>query len=148
MWHPAPARPAPLAKELLPDDLWALVEPILPPDAPRRERNAGRKRLCNRVCLRGVLFVLKTGIPWEDLRSEMGCGCGMTCWRRLRDWKAAGVWDGMRAVVFDRLRAAGNLDFSRAVADSASLRAVGAGENERAKSDRPRQARKQAPPRR
>jgi transposase len=137
-----------MAKELLPDDLWAIVEPILPADPPRRFRNPGRKRLPNRDCLRGILFVLKTGIPWEDLPRELGCGSGMTCWRRLRDWRAAGVWDELHALLLDRLRAAGRIDWSRAAADSASLRAVGAGEKNRPQSDRPRQARKQAPPRR
>ena len=65
-------------------DLWALVEPLLPPAKPRRKRFPGRKPIDNRKALTGILFVLKTGISWEDLPQEMGCGSGMTCWRRLQ----------------------------------------------------------------
>ena len=132
-----------MAKELVPDDLWALVEPLLPADPPRRFRYPGRKRVPNRKCLAGILFVLKTGIPWEDLPQEMGCGSGMTCWRRLRDWQQAGVWEELHAVLLDRLRAADRIDWSRAVADSASLRSVGAGEKKRPQSHRSRQTGKQ-----
>jgi transposase len=59
---------------------------------PRRADHPGRKRLDNRKVLSGILFVLYTGIPWEFLPQELGFGSGMTCWRRLRDWHEAGVW--------------------------------------------------------
>src|SRR5947209_1972171 len=81
-----------MAKPLLPDELWERIEPLLPPPRPRRFRYPGRKPVDNRKALTGILFVLKTGIPWEDLPQEMGCGSGMTCWRRLHDWQHAGVW--------------------------------------------------------
>jgi len=74
--------------------------------------------------LTGILFVLKTGIPWEDLPQEMGCGCGMTCWRRLRDWQEAGVWQDIHHLLLNRLRESDQIDWSRAVVDSASVRAV------------------------
>ena len=73
-----------MAKPLVPDALWEIVEPLLPPHADRPR--GGHKRVDDRACFAGILFVLKTGIAWEDLPAEMGCGCGMTCWRRLRDW--------------------------------------------------------------
>src|SRR6266540_3660964 len=63
-----------MAKTLLPDDLWALIEPLLPQANPRRFRYPGRKPIGNRQALTGILFVLKTGIPGEDLPVEMGCG--------------------------------------------------------------------------
>ena len=81
----------------------------------------------NRKALTGILFVLKTGIPWEDLPQEMGCGSGMTCWRRLRDWQEAGVWDRLQEGLLAKLQGASKVDWSRAVVDSASVRAVGAG---------------------
>src|SRR5437660_2508489 len=77
-----------MAKPLLSDELWARIEPILPDHAPQV---TGRPRVPDRAALTGVLFVLKTGIPWEHLPQEMGCGSGMTCWRRLRDWQLAGA---------------------------------------------------------
>src|SRR5258706_12191702 len=117
-----------MAKPLLPEELWKRIEPLLPPPKPRRFRFPGRKPIDNRQALTGILFVLKTGIPWEDLPQEMGCGSGMTCWRRLRDWQACGVWDRLHHLLLDELRAAGKLDLSRGIVDSSSVRAVGGGE--------------------
>ena len=112
-----------MAKPLVTDDLWTVVEPLLPQRPPRPK--GGRPVVNDRAALSGILFVLKTGIPWEYLPQEMGCGAGMTCWRRLRDWQRAGVWDHLHRVLLDRLRGADQLDWSRAAVDSASVRAVG-----------------------
>jgi transposase len=112
-----------MAKPLVTDDLWAVIQPLLPEHRPRPK--GGRKPLDDRAALTGLIFVLRTGIPWEFLPQEMGCGCGMTCWRRLRDWQAAGIWQTLHEVLLARLRGADRIDWSRAVADSASVRAVG-----------------------
>ncbi len=114
-----------MAKPILDDDLWALIEPLLPPPRPRRFRFPGRKPVPDRAALTGILFVLRTGIPWEMLPKEMGCGSGMTCWRRLRDWRAAGVWDKLHRLLLEKLHQAGQIDWSRALVDSSSVRAVG-----------------------
>ena len=90
-----------MARPLVPDALWAELEPLLPPRRPRPK--GGRPPLSDRAVLTGILFVLKSGIPWEMLPKEMGCGCGMTCWRRLRDWQTAGVWARLHRVLLDRL---------------------------------------------
>ena len=113
-----------MARPILDDELWKLVEPLLPPPKKRRRRNPGRKPKDNRSVLTGILFVLKTGIPWEYLPKEMGCGSGMTCWRRLRDWQEAGVWEKIRCVLLQRLEDAEQIDWSRVVVDSTSVRAV------------------------
>ncbi len=134
-----------MAKPLVDDDLWNFIRPLLPPPRPRRKRWPGRKPLDDRAVFTGIVFVLKTGIPWEDLPQEMGCGSGMTCWRRLRDWQAAGVWARIHRVLLDRLRAVDRIDWSRAVVDSASVRAVGGGGKDRPKPHGPRQARLKAP---
>src|SRR6201996_3351216 len=117
-----------MAKPLLPDDLWAEVEPVLPPPKPRRFRFPGRKPVDDRKALTGILFVLKTGIPWEDLPQEMGCGSGMTCWRRLHDWQHAGVWGRLVELLLAHLRGADKIDFSRFIVDTGHVRAVGGGE--------------------
>lgn len=112
-----------MAKPILDDKLWKFIEPLLP-KKKRRFRYPGRKPIADRAALTGILFVLKTGIPWEYLPKEMGCGSGMTCWRRLRDWQKAGVWDKIHRVLLSKLRSADQIDFSRALVDSGSIRAV------------------------
>ena len=116
-----------MAKPILDDPLWELIQPLLPPPKPRRRRHPGRKPIPHRAALTGILYVLRTGIPWEYLPQEMGCGSGMTCWRRLRDWQEAGVWERIRRRVLRELWAADRIDWSRAVVDSASLRALKGG---------------------
>ena len=117
-----------MAKPLLPDELWNRIEPLLPPPKPRRFRYPGRKRVDDRKALTGILFVLKTGICWEDLPQELGCGSGMTCWRRLRDWQDAGVWQALHELLLAELNADDLIDWSRAAVDSSSVRALGGGE--------------------
>jgi transposase len=119
-----------MAKPLVDDELWKLAEPLLPAPQPRRFRFPGRKPIGNRQALSGILFVLKTGIPWEYLPQEMGCGSGMTCWRRLRDWQAAGVWQALHELLLVKLQGADQIDWSRAVVDSASVRAVHGGKKQ------------------
>jgi transposase len=92
-----------MAAALLPDPLWELVEPFLP--TPPRRLKGGRPRLSDRACLTAILFVLRSGIPWQMLPQELACGSGMTCWRRLRDWQLAGVWDLMHFALLDWLAA-------------------------------------------
>jgi len=108
-----------MSKPLVPDDLWAIVEPLLPLEPPKP--TGGRPRVPDRAALTGIIFVLKSGIPWEMLPQEMGCGSGVTCWRRLRDWQDAGVWDRLHQTLLDRLGEAGRIDWSRASLDSASV---------------------------
>src|SRR5262249_50402719 len=122
---PSPSGEITMAKPLLPDELWDTIKPVLPPPKPRRFRYPGRKPVHDRKALTGILFVLKTGIPWEDLPVEMGCGSGMTCWRRLEAWNRAGVWRQLHQVLLAKLQGAGKIDWSRAAVDSSFARAFG-----------------------
>ena len=112
-----------MAKPILDDVLWERIEPLLPLK-PRRSCFPGRKPLDNRKALTGILFVLKTGIAWEDLPRELGCGCGMSCWRRLREWQQAGLWSILQQLLLAKLPEAQKIDWSRADADSQGSRAV------------------------
>lgn len=111
-----------MAKPLLSDELWERIEPLLPPDRPSPK--GGRPRVPNRQVLIGILFVLRTGCPWEYLPQELGCGSGMTCWRRLRDWQAAGVWEKLWRVLLDELGLSDEIDWSKVAFDSCSVRAL------------------------
>ena len=108
------------------DSLWELVEPLLP-KVERRFSHPGRRRLDDRKALCGILFVLYTGLPWEFLPQELGYGSGMTCWRRLRDWQAAGVWQRLHEVLLARLQGAGVIDWARAAAGGSHVRALKGG---------------------
>ena len=105
-----------MAKPLVSDELWARVEVLLPPEKPRPK--GGRPPIPARAVLGGIIFVLRTGIPWEYLPSELGAGSGMTCWRRLRDWQEAGVWRKLHKVLLDELGDADKIDWERAAIDS------------------------------
>jgi transposase len=112
-----------MAKPLVPDSLWIRIQPLLPQPPPRPR--GGRPPIDDRAALAGILFVLRTGIGWEYLPQEMGCGSGMTCWRRLRDWQLAGVWDRLHRAILDELGRDGKIDWSRAALDASSVRAKG-----------------------
>ncbi len=101
------------------NELWEMIEPLLPEEPPKPK--GGRPRVPDRAALGGIIFVLRSGIPWEMLPLEMGCGSGITCWRRLRDWQVAGVWERLHRVLLDRLGEADRIDWSRASLDSASI---------------------------
>ncbi len=111
-----------VAPWIVSDELWALVEPLLPVKE-RRFRYPGRKRLPDREALQGILFVLHTGISWPHLPAELGFGSGITCWRRMDEWQKAGVWERLHEVLLARLRAAGEIEWSRAVADASHVQA-------------------------
>jgi transposase len=115
-----------MATPLVSDELWTVVEPMLPKRRVRRGKG-GRPPVPDRDAFAGIVFVLKTGIAWEDLPREMGCGSGMSCWRRLRDWHRAGVFKRLHRRLLGELRKSGRLDWSRALVDSASVRAMHGG---------------------
>ncbi|MFO0954031.1 MAG: IS5 family transposase [Isosphaeraceae bacterium] len=112
-----------MAKPLVSDALWEQIEPLLPAPKARRRRYPGRKPLDRRKVLTGILFVLKTGIAWDQLPAECGWGCGLTCKRYLKRWQRLGVWRRLHEVLLARLNGAGRIDWSRALVDSASARA-------------------------
>ncbi len=110
-----------MAKPLLPDELWNRITPLLPRHPPSPK--GGHPRLDDRRVLTGILFVLKTGIPWEALPKELGCGCGMTCWRRLLEWTQAGVWPFVLAHLHQELGQQGRINWERACLDSSLVQA-------------------------
>ncbi|WP_203727616.1 transposase [Paractinoplanes durhamensis] len=90
------------------DESWKLIEPTLPPWPTR----AGPRPFPDRLCLQGILFVLHTGISWENLPQELGFGSGMTCRRRLQRWTKAGVFHQIHQTLLTRQNAAKQLRLS------------------------------------
>ena len=116
-----------MSHALVDDALWVLIEPLLPKRRRRNRQHAGRKPIPDRAVLTGILFVLRSGVPWNLLPREMGCGSGTTCWRRLVRWQRGGVWKRLHAVLLAELHRRGELDLRRAVVDRSSLRALRGG---------------------
>jgi transposase len=112
----------------LPDKLWDRIEPLLPALKRRRKKYPGRKPLGDREVLTGIIFVLRTGIPWREMPYELGCGSGMTCLRRLRRWHRRGVFQKLYEILLDELNGADKIDWSRALVDSATTKAPSGGE--------------------
>jgi transposase len=110
---------------LISDELWALVEPLIPPRKPAVHGRTGRPCTSDWEVLEGIALVLTTGIDWTKLPTELGYGAGWTCWRRMHEWAEAGVSDWLHQSVLDRLGGQGRLDWSRASLDSVSVRANG-----------------------
>jgi transposase len=104
-----------MARQIISDELWCFVEPHLPVRRPHPK--GGRPTVRDRDVLTGIVFVLKTGISWEDLPDEMGCGCGMTCFRRLRSWHQCGVWQRIQPILESRLQHSDRVDWDRANLD-------------------------------
>jgi transposase len=116
-------------KLLVPDALWERLEPLLPPPPKRRSRFPGRKPLDYRRVFTGILFVLKSGIAWDELPADLGCGCGKTCREYLRLWHRAGVWSKLHALLLAELNGADKIDWDRALIDASFAKAPEGGED-------------------
>jgi transposase len=112
-----------MARPLVPDELWEVVQPLLPRHRARPGKR-GRPPVDDRACLTGIVFVLRSGIPWEMLPQEMGCGSGMTCWRRLRYWQRRGVWKKLLHALLQRVGQEKGIDWDHCCVDSQTFRAV------------------------
>ena len=116
-----------MAVDLTPDlhdDLWQAIEAHLPARPRDHNPKGGRPPKDDKDCLRGIIYVLREGCRWQKLPSKaLGCPSGSTCWRRFRQWSAAGVWGHAHLQLLDLLGEEGVLDLERVIVDSASLRA-------------------------
>ena len=114
-----------MSKPLVPDELWEVVRPMLPKHR-RKPGRRGRPPVDDRAALGGILFVLKTGIPWQALPAEAFGVSGSSCWRRFSEWTTAGVWPRLHRRLLNRLGKAGGVNLDRVVADSQSRAKKGA----------------------
>jgi len=130
-----------MAEPLVPDELWSVIEPLLPRHKAKPGKR-GRPPVGDRACLTGIVFVLRSGIPWHLLPREMGCGSGVTCWRRLRHWQRRGVWKKLLHALLGRVGREKGVDWDHVCVDSQSIRAVFGGDSP---ARTPRIVRKRAP---
>jgi transposase len=112
-----------MAEPLVPDELWEAIAPLLPRHKSRPGKR-GRPPVDDRACLTGIVFVLRSGIAWDLLPQEMGCGSGVTCWRRLRHWQRRGVWKKLLHALLQRVGQEKGIDWEHGCVDSQSFRAV------------------------
>jgi len=112
---------APMARRPVSKELWQQLQPLIPAFVPSNKGGPRKRTVSDEAALNGILFVLQTGIPWEDLPQSMGFGSGMTCWRRLRDWQAVGVWELLHHAVLIRLREHDQTDWERASIDGSTV---------------------------
>jgi len=117
----------------VPDRLWSEIEPLIP-RVERRYRYPGRRRVDDRVCLEGILYVLRYGIPWRALPRIEGFPSGQTCWRRLDEWERAGVWSQLMLRLQGLLDSAERIDWSRAIVDASLVDAKRGARRSRARS--------------
>jgi transposase len=115
-----------MSQAVVTDELWARLEPLLPV-VERRQRYTGRLRADNRRALEGILCVLRTGISWQELPTELFGVSGSTSWRRLAEWQEAGIWQQLHENLLAELRAFGGLDLSYACVDGSHIRALKGG---------------------
>ena len=110
-----------MARQPVSKELWQQLQPLIPEFTPSVKGGAHKLGVSNEAAFNGILYVLQTGIPWEDLPQALGYGSGMTCWRRLRDWSATGVWAQLHQAMLVRQRAHDQIDWSRASIDGSSV---------------------------
>ena len=111
-----------MAKDLLDDELWGIIQPLLPAHPPRPK--GGRPPADDRGCVSGIVFILRTGCQWQMLPTKTFQVSGSTCWRRFNAWSRDGVWPRVHQEVLNRLGKLGQVDRSTDVVDSASVRAI------------------------
>ena len=121
-----------MARRPVSKELWQKLQPLSPPFVPSSKGGHRTRAVSDKAAFEGIIFVLRSGIPWEDLPQSMDYGSGMTCWRRLREWQAAGVWQQLHLAMLQHLREYDQIDWGRASIDGSSVPS-------------PRGARKQAP---
>ena len=112
-------------KRRVTEALWNAIAPLLPERKPSPK--GGRPPVSDRACLEGIIFVLKTGMPWQMLPTRLGYGSGSTCWRRFHAWTQLGIWPELHRRLLRVLGRRGQLNLERAVIDSASVRALKGG---------------------
>ncbi|MEU1536496.1 IS5 family transposase [Streptomyces fagopyri] len=118
-----------MSDDLVPDDLWERIAPLLPPQPARRHRYPGRLRVPDRIALAGIVYVLRKGVAWRDVpASVVGCS-GVTAWRRLRDWTEAGVWPRLHTELLAELRKTGLLEMDDCAIDGSHVRALKRGDH-------------------
>ncbi len=118
-----------MSDSILSDQLWPRIEPLLPKDKKRRHiQYAGRKPAEARKVMTGIIFVLKTGVPWKSLPATSDFPSGHTCRRRLIEWDERGVWTRLWHSILSELQSEGQLSWERGVVDSSSVRAGHGGE--------------------
>jgi transposase len=123
-------RISPLSRRLVPDQLWTLVQPLIP--MPKvRPQGGGRNRVGDRAVFVAVVYVLTSGCAWRRLPVTFGVAVP-TAYRRFVEWNGVKLWDrlyesvagaadsgGLNGVADPRLA-----EWTKAIRDAAVARAA------------------------
>jgi transposase len=106
-----------MAREILTDEQWERIAPLLPPQRPK----TGRPAKDHRTVVEAILWIDRTGAPWRDLPREFGPWQSIAT--RFYRWVEAGVWDHVLAELQRQADASGELDWELHHVDGTSIRA-------------------------
>ncbi len=97
----------------LTDDQWNLISDLFadPPPSPE----GGRPRASSRACFEAIVWVLRSGARWKDLPKYFPSH--PTCWRRLKQWSEAGVFQKAWSRLVNKLDNRGEVDRDESFAD-------------------------------
>lgn len=97
----------------LTDERWQMIADLFPEKdvGPK----GGRPPVSSRPCVEGILWILRTGARWKDLPKHFPSPA--TCWRRLKAWTEAGVWEKAWARLLRKLDRCGELHREECMAD-------------------------------
>jgi transposase len=106
-----------------PDDFWQVAQPLIPLPV-KRPQGGGKRRADDRAVLAAIVYLVQAGCSWRKLPTALFGVSRATVHRRFTEWTADGLWERLHQQFLHRLNVISEIDWSRAVVDSISVRAL------------------------
>jgi len=117
------------------DELWAIMQPILPEHINTHRFGGGRPRVPDRKCADGIFYVLRTGCQWKALDQTDLCS-GSTAHTRYQEWVKAGIFLKLWQIGVEQFDELKGIDWEWQSMDGAMTKAPLGGEKNRAEPNR------------